>query len=182
MSRRLRARAVTLIELIVAAAVMAIVALFTVPTYQLILAQAQLSSATNLTVEQIRLQVQRTVSEQQIYGFSARSVNTVVAYQVCQNLACTSTTNSNYTVGPGVIASFLCRNVACTAKDVALTTLPVNVVVDSTSFGGQTDVRFSTAGAPSTSGSLVLRDTIRNRRRQIDLRPSGAILPGSREY
>ncbi len=179
---RRRAPALTLVELLITAAVIALVAAFIIPTYQLILSQAQLSAATNQAVELLRLQQQRTVAEQVIYGFSSSATSTIVTYKKCSNVACTTTTNQSYTVDASTIATFLCRSANCDTKDVTLTTLPVNVLVDSASFGGQVDVRFTTAGAPSTSGTLVLRDAIRNRRRSIDLRPSGSLLPGSREY
>ncbi len=166
----------TLFELVLVLGIMAVVSIFIVPSYQLFLSQAQLSAATSQVAELMRLQQQQTVSEQKIYGFTISANTLVVAYLRCTNADCTTTVSDNYTVGPTTIAKYLCENVGCTAKTVSLYTLPSSIVVSSTSFSSQTDIRFSTAGAPSTSGSLRLRDTTRNRYRTIDLRPTGAIL------
>ena len=138
----------TLIELILAVGLIALLAAFTVPTFQLILSQLQLSTATSQTGDLLRLAEQRTVTEQQIYSVA-------------------------FTAGSATVTETLAGSALYTL------TLPSNIVVDSANFGvGVSTVQFTTAGAPSTSGNMVLHDTIRNVYRQIDVRPSGAIIEG----
>ena len=58
----------TLIELVVVVALLAVVAAVAIPTYQLLLSQAQLNSATTQVADLMRLQEQKTVTEQKITG------------------------------------------------------------------------------------------------------------------
>jgi len=146
----------TLIELVVVVALLAVVAAVAIPTYQLLLSQAQLNSATTQVADLMRLQEQKTVTEQKIYGL------TIVA-------------------GATTIPYFLCQDAGCSTKTIQYYTLPSNIVISQESFSSN-DVRFSTAGAPSSSGTVVLKDTARSRQRNVDLRPSGAIQDSSPEY
>ena len=142
-------RAYTLVELLVTIALLALLAAFTVPTYQLILSQLQLNSAVGQVTDFIRLAAQKTVTEQQVYGvtLNAGSVN-VVMYEMVNGVKTT----------------------------VQTSTLPTNMKIDTVSFNNTSDISFTTAGAPSVSGSFTVKDTIRNRSRLIQIRPSGNIL------
>ncbi len=139
----------TVVELMVSIALMAILATFTVPTYQLLLSQQQLNSAVDQTSDLIRYAAQRTVTEQVVYGFTVTAGSTnVVMFQVDGS-------------GNNVTMQTL--------------TLPSNIQVGTVSFSGNNSIRFSTAGAPSVSGNFTLRDTIRSKSRTIEVRPSGNI-------
>ena len=142
-------KAYTLVELVVAMSILALHAAFIIPTYQLILSQLQLNTAVTQVSELLRLSEQKTVTEQQIY-----SVDIVV-----NGSSITQKRN------PSTIVTTL--------------NLPTYVVISTVSFGGASNVAFTTAGSPSVSGSFVLKDTSRNRSRQIDIRPSGAIIAGA---
>lgn len=142
-------RGFTVIELMVSIALMAILATFTVPTYQLLLSQQQLNSAVDQTSDLIRYAAQRTVTEQVVYGFTVTAgATTLTVFQV-------DGSGNNVTV-----------------QTLAL---PSNIQVGTVSFSGNSSIRFSTAGAPSVSGSFTLRDTIRSKSRTIEVRPSGNI-------
>ena len=153
----MRTSGFTLVELLVAIFVMTMVASFIVPTYQLILAQAQLGEATTQITDFLRLTEQKTVTEQQIYGVT---------------LTANATTIPQYVYNP-----------LTSAKTVQTTfALPTNVKVYAVNFSGNADVRFTTAGGPNVSGNVVIMDTIRTKKRQIDIRPSGTILANSSEF
>ncbi len=147
-------RAFTLVELLVTVSVLAFLAAFTVPTYQLLLSQLQLNSAVNEAANFIRTAQQRTVTEQQVYGITL-------------------------TLNDDAIPMFVVQG--ATSPVIGTMDLPNSIEVGSISFGGQTDIRFSAAGAPSTSGSFTLRDTIRNRSRTIEIRPSGTVRANTSE-
>lgn len=141
--------AFTIVELMISVSLLAILATFTVPTYQLLLSQQQLSSAVDQTSDLLRLAAQNTVTEQVVYGFTITAGgSTVTMFRV-------NSSNQNITV-----------------QTLAL---PSNIRVGTVSFSGNNSIRFSTAGAPSTSGSFTLRDTVRNKTRMIEVRPSGNI-------
>jgi hypothetical protein len=100
---------------------------------------------------------QKTVTEQQIYGVTL-------------------------TAGATSIPLFL-YNTTNGAKTTQTTlTLPTNIAIHQVNFSSQSDIRFSTSGAPSTSGNVVLVDSIRLRYRKIEIRPSGNILSNTSEY
>ncbi len=139
--------AFTMIELLLVVGILGVLAAFTVPTFQIILSQLQLSTATTQVTDLLRLSEQKTVTEQQIYSISAAAGATTVTQKQ----------------GSSIIYTLV---------------LPSNIVVSDSNFGGTTTVTFTTAGAPSVSGYLTLRDVVRGRTRQIDVRPSGAIIAG----
>ena len=135
-------------------AVLMLLASFTIPTYQLILSQVQLNSAVNAVSDYMRLAAQRTVTEQTVYGVT---------------LIAGSTSIPMY-------------NVVGANKTVIDTyTLPTNMTLDSVSLGGTSLLSFTTSGAPSATGSITIKDTIRNRTRVIQIRPSGNILNNQAE-
>ena len=152
-------RAFTLIELLITVALIALLASFTVPVFQILITQEQLSSAADQVVGLLRNSEQNTVTQQKIYGvtFAANAVT---------------------------IPQFLCTNGNCTSGKVAqgAYNLPANIIISQVNFSGSSDVSFTTSGAPSVSGSLVLMDTSRNRRRTIQVQPSVAIQDNSPEF
>lgn len=128
--------------------ILASLALFTIPTYQLVLSQVELNGAVNDVTDFIRHAAQRTVTEQIVYGVTMNSgASSIVMYQL----------NGN------------------TKTTVATQNLPTNMQVGTVSFGGATSVSFTTVGAPSVSGFLTIKDVNRNKSREIDIRPSGNI-------
>jgi prepilin-type N-terminal cleavage/methylation domain-containing protein len=142
-------RGFTIVELMVSISVIALLATFTVPTYQLLLSQQQLNSAVDQTSDLIRYAAQRTVTEQVVYGFTVSAGSTsIVMFQV-------NSSSQNITV-----------------QTMAL---PSNIQVGTVSFSGNNSIRFSTAGAPTTSGSFTLTDTVRGKSRTIEVRPSGNV-------
>jgi len=142
-------RAYTLIELLVTISVLAMLTAFTVRTYQLILSQLQLNSAVSQVTDFIRLAAQNTVTQQQTYGV---------------------------TINSGAVSMTMFEMVNGTKTVVQTTTLPTNMEIEQVSFGGASDISFTTAGAPTISGQFSITDTIRNESRLIQLRPSGNIL------
>lgn len=153
----MRAKGFTLTELLVVTMILALVATFTVPTYQLILSQLQLSQAAEQAADHVRTAQQRTVTEQVVYGV-------------------TLTTNATS------IPLFQITNPNTMAKSTIETlSLPSNIRISAVSFSGQSDVRFTTAGAPSTSGSFTVLDMVRNRTRIVEIRPSGNIRVGGEQ-
>jgi type II secretory pathway pseudopilin PulG len=146
-----------MLELLIVVGILALLATFTVPTYQLLISQAQLNAATNQVADILRLQEQKTVTEQQVYGVT-------------------------FTTGSTTVPEFLCQNVGCTSKLTTNYTLPANVRIDLVNFSSSTDIRFTTSGAPSVSGDLTLKDTQRGKSRRIYLKPSGAIEYTSPEF
>jgi len=152
-----RLSAFTLIEALVSVAILALVATFVVPTYQLILSQLQLNSATAQVADFIRLAEQKTVTEQQTYGVTfTTSATSVPLYLYNAN------TNSKTTQ--------------------TTLTLPSDISITEVSLGGSNDVTFATSGAPSVSGYIILTDSVRSRSREIDIRPSGAIINNEAEF
>ena len=146
----------TLIELVVSIGVIALLVAFSVPTYQLMVAQQQLNSAVDQVEEYIRLTQQKTVTEQQSYGLTFISNSTTVT----QFLYVSDTEKTT----------------------VEVFNLPTNIKIKSTDFANQADIRFTSAGSPNISGSLVLNDIIRNRSKAIEIRPSGAIISSGQEF
>jgi prepilin-type N-terminal cleavage/methylation domain-containing protein len=140
--------AFTLIELLVTVMVLTLLVAFTIPTYQLILSQLQLNSAVEATADFVRLAAQKTVTEQQVYGVTLNTGSVNIPM-----FAISGTTQST----------------------IQTYTLPANMQIGSVSFNGTNDVRFTTSGAPSISGSFTVTDTVRNRSRVIEIRPSGNI-------
>lgn len=152
-----RSRGYTLIELLITVGILALLASFVIPVFELILSQLQLSTATNDVAELMRHTNQKTVTEQVIYGVTLTS-------------------------GASTIPQFL-YNTSTGSKTVQSTySLPSNIRLDTVDFSGNTDIRFSTSGAPNASGTLVLLDTSRGRHRVITVRPSGAVFVNQSEY
>jgi prepilin-type N-terminal cleavage/methylation domain-containing protein len=152
-----RRRAFTLIELLVTVGILTLLAAFIVPVFELMLSQLQLATATNDVAELMRQTNQKTVTEQVIYGVT-------------------------FTSGASTIPQFLYNTSNGTKTIQSTYTLPSNICIDTVSFSSNTDIRFSTSGAPNASGYVVLVDTVRNRRREIDLRPSGSVFANQSEY
>lgn len=146
--------AFSVVELLITIMVLAALAAFTVPTYQLILSQIQLNSAVEEIADFVRLAEQKTVTEQQIYGVQL---------------------SNNAVTIPMVLVSGSNRT---TIKTLVL---PANMKLTDLSLAGQTEVRFSTSGAPSTAGSFEVLDMIRGKSRLIEIRPSGSIRTNSGE-
>ena len=149
----------TIIELLVMVGILTVLASFIVPTYQLILAQFQLTSAAAQVAEFLILTEQKTVTEQKIYGVTL-------------------------TANASTIPQFLYNPVPNPPTKTTQTTftLPSNIIISSVNFSSNSDVRFTASGAPSVSGNVVIKDTIRNRSRRIEVRPSGAILANTAEF
>jgi len=154
--------AFTLFELLIAVSLLLLLSAFTVPTFQILISQIQLNTATNQVADILRLDEQRTLTQQQIYGVTLVASSTTVPQFLCLNVACAVSTDKSMLT--------------------PTYTLPTNVVIDQVNFSGNTDIRFATSGAPSTSGELILLDTSRNKRRKIEVRPSGAIIYNFPEY
>jgi prepilin-type N-terminal cleavage/methylation domain-containing protein len=142
--------AFTLIELIVVIALMALIAAFSIPTYQLLLAQAQLSGATSDVINFLILTEQQTVTQQKIYGVTL-------------------------TVGATSIPQFLYNPSNGAKTQQTPFSLAANTDIGAVSFSSQSDVRFSTSAAPSTSGSFDIYDTSRYVHKTITVAPSGDI-------
>ena len=153
----MRARALTLIEVLIAVVVLAAVAAFIVPTYQLILSQLQLNSATAQVADFIRLAEQKTVTEQVIYGETFAVNGTSIPLFLYNTSNGTKTTNTTLT-------------------------LPSDIYISYVSLGGSSDVTFATSGVPSVSGYIILTDSVRSRSREVDIRPSGAVINNQAEF
>lgn len=138
----------TIVEVLVAVLILTVLTAFSIPTYQLILAQLQLNSAVTQATDFVRLASQKTVTEQQTYAVQFR-------------------------VGSATLTMVRIEDATTTTVDT--TTLPTNIQISSYSFAGDNKVRFTTAGAPVTSGSFTVRDQIRNKSRLVEVRPSGNI-------
>ncbi len=150
-------RAFTLTELLVVVMILALLATFTVPTYQLILSQLQLSQAAEQAADHVRSAQQRTVTEQVVYGVTlTTNATTIPLFKITNPVTLTKATQETYS-------------------------LPQNIKISATSLSNQTDIRFSTAGAPSTSGTFTIQDTVRNRTRLVEIRPSGNIRVGNEQ-
>jgi hypothetical protein len=106
--------------------------------------------------EEIRLAQQKTVTEQLIYGVT-------------------------FTAGSTTIPLFRYNPANGAKTTISTYTLPNDVSINSVNFSNNNDIRFATSGAPNFSGNLVLRDTVRNRSRQIDIRPSGTVITNTPE-
>ena len=149
-------RGFTLIELLISMLILAALATFTIPTYQLILTQLQLNSAAEQVADTIRLSSQKTVTEQMVYGVRLNAGATTIPQVRIENDG-SATVTGTYN-------------------------LPANTIIDTVDFSGATEIHFSTAGAPNYSGTLTIRDTVRNRRRTIEVRPSGNIRTSATEF
>ncbi|MBU6389370.1 prepilin-type N-terminal cleavage/methylation domain-containing protein [Patescibacteria group bacterium] len=153
-------RGFTLIELLVVIGLLALLASFLIPTFQLLLSQYQLTSAANQVADYLRLTEQKTVTEQQAYGvtFSA-GASTVPQFQF--------------------VSTPLPNGTKTSAGSL---TLPNGISISAVNLNGNADIIFSTSGAPSVSGNVILLDAARNRHREIDIQPSGAIFNNKPEY
>ena len=148
----------TFIELVVVTALLALLATFTIPTFQLLLSQFELTTSVGQVGDLLRLSEQRTVSEQKVYYVSLVTGGQTLTQYL-------QTTPSDQSVGTLV--------------------LPSAIVVESLTFGTAQSlysVKFTTAGAPQVSGTVVLHDTVRDRRRTVVVTPSGAINTSGPEY
>jgi prepilin-type N-terminal cleavage/methylation domain-containing protein len=152
-----RRKAFTVLELLIVVGILALLSGFTIPTFQLLLAQVQLSTASSDMEELLRLTQQKTVTEQNIYGVTLIPGATTVPRFRYNPLDGTKTIQETYT-------------------------LPSSIRLDTVNLVGETDIRFSTSGAPNVSGDVVLLDVDRTRRRRIDIRPSGAVFANQSEY
>jgi prepilin-type N-terminal cleavage/methylation domain-containing protein len=150
-------RGYTLIEMLVVVALLTVVAAFAVPTYQLILAQAQLTSAAAEVSDFLLTTQQKTVTEQKIYGVTL----TTLAYTIPQ-----------YTYDP----------ISQTKTATTTFSLPSNTQIYEVNFSGNSDIRFATTAAPNVSGNVVIKDLIRNRLKKITIAPSGTITANQPEY
>lgn len=153
----MRKRGFSLVELLITIGLLSLIAVFVLPTYQLIMAQFQLSEAAQQVESFIRLTQQKTVTEQQIYGITLTANATTIPQYIYDTESGTKTNQSTYA-------------------------LPSSVKIGSVNFSGNTEIRFSPSGSPNYSGYLVLNDTIRNRNRRIDIRPSGSVIGNQNEY
>jgi len=153
-------RAFTLIELLIATAVIVSVVAFITPTYQLIISQLQLSEAANQVADFLLLTQQKTVTEQVIYGVTfTAGATTIPQYTYVDNGDGTSTKTQKATF-----------------------TLPTNISISQINFSSQNDVRFSTSAAPNVSGNVVIEDVVRGRQRRITISPTGAINANQAEF
>lgn len=150
-------RGFTLLELVVVMGLLVLIGSFTIPTYQILLSQLQLSSAVDQVAEQIRLAQQKTVTEQSIYGVT-------------------------FTSGSNSVPLFLYNSGNGTKTTQSTITLPTYIIIDTVSFSGNSDVRFATSGAPNYSGYLTLEDTVRSKSRKIEIRPSGTVITNGAEF
>jgi prepilin-type N-terminal cleavage/methylation domain-containing protein len=152
-----RRKGFTLLELVVVMGLLVLIGSFTIPTYQVLLSQLQLSSAVDQVAGQIRLAQQKTVTEQSIYGVTFTSgANTIPLFLY-------NTSNGNKTTQSTI-------------------SLPTYITIDTVSFSNNADVRFATSGAPNYSGYLTLKDTVRSKSRKIEIRPSGTVLTSGAEF
>lgn len=140
----------TLIELLITVGIMALLVAFSIPTYQLLVAQQQLNSAVDQVEEYVRLTQQKTVTEQQLYGLT-------------------------FVANATTVTQFRYNPINSQKTTIEVYTLPINIKIGQVNLSGQSDIHFSTAGSPDFSGSVVLNDTIRNRNRSILIKPSGSI-------
>lgn len=136
---------------------MTALAAFIIPTYQLILSQFQLTSSAGQIAEFMRFAQQKTLTEQKIYGVTLNSNAAIIPQFLYNSDTGTKTTQTTYA-------------------------LPSNIIISQVNFSGNSDIRFTTSGAPSVSGNIVIKDTVRNRSRRIEVRPSGAILANTGEF
>jgi Tfp pilus assembly protein FimT len=141
-------------ELLLVVSIVALISAFVVPTYQLLLAEQQLTTAAEQAADFTRLAAQRTVTEQQVYGVRGAAGGTVLT---------------------------LYRLSGTTEVSVQTLSLPSVVEISAVNFAGSATVRFASSGAPSASGTITLRDTTRNRYRDVEVRPSGIVQVGGSE-
>ncbi len=154
---RSRRPALTLIELLIVTSILALVGAFVVPTYQLILSQLELNSAVAQVADFVRSAQQKTVTEQKLYGVTFTTNGTTVPLYLFNSANSTKTTQNTLT-------------------------LPSNITISAVNFSGNSDIQFATSGVPNFSGNIILTDTIRNRSREIDIRPSGAVINNQSEF
>lgn len=149
-------KAYSLIELIIAISVLTLLSSFVVPTYQIIMSQMQLGAAVDEVTDLLRLSEQKTVTEQKIYGVTL-TANASTIPQYILNPDSTKTAQPTYT-------------------------LPANIKIGEVNFSGNSDIRFSTSGAPNVSGNLVITDIARSRSRRIFIKPSGSVFATQGEF
>lgn len=152
-----RRRGFTLLELIVVVGLLVLIGSFLIPTYQILLSQLELSTAVDQVAEQVRLAQQKTVTEQVIYGVT-------------------------FTSGASTVPLFLYNSGNGTKTTQSTITLPSNIIINVVSFSSHADIRFATSGAPNYSGYLTLKDTVRSKSREIDIRPSGTVITSGGEF
>ena len=157
----MRQKGFTLIELLVVVGLVALVVSFVTPTFQIIISQLQLASASSSLSDYLLLTEQKTVTEQVSYG---------VTFTVG------ATTIPRYLYTPGQNGGL------ATKTPSGSLSLPANIQVDQVNFSNMSDIYFSTSAAPNMSGDLVLLDTSRNRRRRITIGPSGVIETNQAEF
>ena len=147
----------TLIELLVVIGLMTLIAAFTIPTYQSILSQEQLSQSTDELIGYLLSIQQQTVTQQKIYGVTFIAGSTTVPQYLYDTTNATKTSQSSFT-------------------------LAANTQLGAVNFSTQSDVRFSTSAAPNVSGTVEILDTVRGRHKLITISPSGSITANQSEY
>ena len=154
-------RAFTVVELLVTIGVLSLIAAFTIPTYQLILAQQKLNSAAEGLADYLMLTQQKTVTEQLLYGVT-------------------------FTAGASTVPQYLYTPASpgnpATKTSTGTYALPSDIVISSVNFSGNADVRFLTSAAPNVNGNVVLRDTVRNRYKRVSIGPAGLISAKEAEF
>lgn len=150
-------KAYTLIELLLVIIILALLAAFAVPTFQLIISQEQLSTATAQLGDTFRSVAQATVTQQKDYGLKLCTDNNASFME--------------YILGDPNIPS----NISCPlTPPPRYFTLPNNIVIYQMP-SGTNYIYFNSAGAPNVNGSIILKDTARNRCRSLIIQPSGSI-------
>ena len=149
--------AFTLIELLVVVGLMSLIAAFTIPTYQAILSEEQLSQATGELVGFLLLTQQQTVTQQKIYGVTLTTGATSVSQYLYDPASGTKTPQTTFN-------------------------LAANTQLGTVSFSGQSDIRFSTGAAPNVNGSVEVYNFSQNRHKKITVSPSGSVTANQSEY
>jgi type II secretory pathway pseudopilin PulG len=148
--------AYTLIELLLIIIILALLAAFAVPTFQLIISQEQLSTTTAQLGDTFRKVAQDTVTQQKDYGLKLCTDNNASFME--------------YILGDPNISS----SVPCPLTPPRFFSLPNNIIVyqmpSNTNY-----IYFNSAGAPNVNGNIILKDTARNRCRNLVIQPSGSI-------
>ena len=147
----------TLIELLVVIGLMSLIAAFTIPSYQAILSEEQLSQATDQLVGFLLLTQQKTVTEQKIYGVT-------------------------FTAGATSISQYVYDPVSSNKTPTTTFNLAQNTQLGAVNFSSQSDIRFSTGAAPNVNGSLEIYNPSQNRHKLIIVSPSGSITANQSEY
>jgi hypothetical protein len=144
----------------------------TIPSYQLIVSQAKLASAATTLVDYYQLAQQRTLTEQVPYGVEL------------QGVACSPANSCARLVyypldGSGVPAP---SPTALPSPNPTPLQLPTDIIVSASPTPSMTLVQFRTNAAPVSSGKLILQDTIRNRRKDVTIGPTGSVAANGNEY